>query len=137
MIQLLRFSVVGAVGFCVDALVLYALLSFVVSDPYLARIPSFLCAATATWLLNRNWTFSTASRGRRLNQWGTYTLAMLSGAAVNYTCYALVVLILPTVVLAPLFGLMAGSLAGLTLNYTLARNLIFSDGAKEAREDRR
>lgn len=130
MIQLLRFSVVGAVGFCVDALVLYALLHFVLSDPYLARIPSFLCAATATWLLNRNWTFSTASRGRGLNQWGIYTLAMLSGAAVNYACYALVVLVLPPVVLSPLLGLVVGSLAGLTLNYTLARNLVFSSGAR-------
>jgi len=129
-IQLLRFSVVGAVGFCVDALVLYALLTFVLSDPYLARIPSFLCAATATWLLNRNWTFSTASRGRRLNQWGMYTLAMISGAAVNYTCYALVVLVLPPVMLSPLLGLAVGSLAGLTLNYTLASNLVFSSGER-------
>jgi putative flippase GtrA len=129
-IQLLRFSVVGAVGFCVDALVLYALLSFVISDPYLARIPSFLCAATTTWLLNRNWTFSTSAHGRRLNQWGVYTLAMLSGAATNYACYVLVVLALPAVALSPLLGLVVGSLAGLSLNYTLARNLIFSYGSR-------
>lgn len=136
MIQLLRFSVVGAAGFCVDALVLYALLTFALPDPLLARIPSFLCAATATWLLNRNWTFSTASRGRRLNQWGLYTLAMLSGAAVNYACYALVVLALPAAVLAPLLGLAVGSLAGLALNYTLARKLIFSSGARGEQEGR-
>lgn len=130
MIQLIRFSIVGAAGFCVDAVVLYALLTFVQADPFIARIPSFLCAATATWLLNRNWTFSGAGRGRRLNQWGTYTLAMLSGAVVNYTCYALVLLALPESVLGPLLGLAVGSLAGLALNFTLARNLIFPSGAR-------
>jgi putative flippase GtrA len=52
---------------------------------------------------------------------------MVCGALVNYGCYILLLLILPPSILAPLVGLAGGSLAGLAVNFTLARRLVFVD----------
>lgn len=128
MIQLLRFSVVGALGFFVDALVLYSVLTIFPVGPLLARIPSFLCAATFTWIMNRIWTFSSSRRPGAVGQWFTYTLAVLVGAVVNYACYASVVMMYSASSVSPLLGLAVGSLAGLAVNFTLARTVVFRPG---------
>lgn len=125
MIQLLRFSVVGAVGFCVDATILYGLLLQLDVEPIIARVPSFLCAATTTWILNRKWTFFGRKEDRPLRQWSRYTLGMFLGGALNYLCYALIVLSISAPMIGPFVGLVVGSLAGLALNYTFARYLVF------------
>ncbi|MEE4303905.1 MAG: GtrA family protein [Wenzhouxiangella sp.] len=121
----IRFAIVGTAGFVVDAAVLYALIEGFHTGPLAARVPSFLCAATFTWALNRRWTFASRRTRRQLRQWGAYTLAMVCGALVNYGSYALVVMILPAARLTPLAALAAGSLAGLLVNYTLASRVVF------------
>jgi putative flippase GtrA len=123
--RFLRFAIVGTAGFVVDAAVLYAFIEGFNLGPLAARVPSFLCAATFTWALNRRWTFASGRTRRQLRQLGAYTLAMVCGALVNYGCYALVVLILPEAWLTPLVALAAGSLAGLLVNYTLASRVVF------------
>ncbi len=57
------FAVVGAVGFLVDAGVLTALVNGLGANPYAARAVSFPAAVTATWWLNRRWTFAPAGIG--------------------------------------------------------------------------
>ncbi|MDZ7790205.1 MAG: GtrA family protein [Xanthomonadales bacterium] len=123
--RFIRFAIVGTAGFVVDAAVLYALLTLVDAGPLTARIPSFLCAATFTWALNRRWTFAAPREERQLRQWGAYTLAMVCGAAVNYGCYALMVIALPDLPATPLAALAAGSLAGLAVNFALAERVVF------------
>lgn len=46
--QFLRFALVGAVGFFVDAGVLQIAVRQIGSDPYVGRVLSFLAAASAT-----------------------------------------------------------------------------------------
>lgn len=123
--RFIRFSIVGTAGFIVDALVLYALLATTALGPMAARVPSFLCAATTTWALNRRWTFADRRDEQQLRQWTAYTLAMICGVLVNYGCYALLVFVLPDVLVAPLIALAGGSVAGLVVNYTLAHRLVF------------
>ena len=55
--QVARFLIVGTVGFAIDGGLLYLLVRTDV-DPYLARGLSFPPAVTATWYLNRVWTFA-------------------------------------------------------------------------------
>ncbi|WPB56349.1 GtrA family protein [Xylophilus sp. GOD-11R] len=122
--QILRFALVGAAGFLVDAAVLYA-----VADRagwYAGRLLSFWAAASLTWLLNRRFTFASA-RGPAAAEYGRYLLAMLGGAAVNYAVYV-AMLQSP---LAPIFAVAAGSIAGMAVNYTSARKLVFRDRIKK------
>jgi putative flippase GtrA len=121
----LRFAVVGVVGCGVDIAVLYACL-WLGTGFYLGRAVSFLMAATATWLLNRAWTF----RERRSNQplwreWLHYLSLMLIGGAFNYAIYVLCIAQYDLMKQYPFLAVMVGSVAGMVANYLSARFLIF------------
>lgn len=122
--EFLRFGVVGTAGFVVDTAVLYGALS-AGAGLYAGRVVSYLAAATATWALNRAWTFRSAGRGAAGRQWALFLLVNLVGFAVNYTTYALLVANLPLVAAHPVLGVAAGSLAGMTGNFVLSRRFVF------------
>lgn len=123
--RLLRFGIVGTLGFVVDSLVLVILLATTEFDPYIARLPAFFCAASFTWLVNRSWTFSDARREAPVGQWGRYVTAMTIGAVVNYGTYVVVITAFTMAMTWPVLGVAAGSLAGMVVNYMLARRFIF------------
>ena len=60
--KFLRFVVVGATGFLVDAGVLWLFLTFTPVGPLAARIVAIAVAMTTTWLLNRHFTFGASKR---------------------------------------------------------------------------
>lgn len=123
--RVVRFAIVGALGFAVDAAVLQLLITVVALDPYLARLPSFLSAATATWAVNRHWTFSDRHDADHVGEWGRYVLTMLGGGAINYATYAALLATVPAVMRWPVLGVAAGSLAGMSVNYLAAGRWIF------------
>jgi putative flippase GtrA len=121
--EFLSFAVVGAIGFVVDVAVLY--LAAPLLGWYGARVLSFLAAATATWVLNRRYTFSERNAGNSvLREYLGYMVTMLGGAVVNYGAYVLVLhgFSGPW---APAAGVALGSCAGLVVNFLSARYLVF------------
>ena len=125
--QFVLFCVAGAIGFVVDAAVVQALVRGLGGDPYLSRIVSFLCAMTATWLFNRNYTFAHAAGESLLHEWLRYGFAMLGGFVVNYGIYSLLVWQWPLVREWPVIGVAAGSIGGLAVNYASSRFWVFRD----------
>jgi putative flippase GtrA len=119
--QFLSFAVVGAIGFVVDVAVLYLMAPLL--GWYGARVLSFLAAATATWALNRRYTFR-RSEASVLREYLGYLVTMLGGAVVNYGAYVLV-LHWATGPWAPAAGVALGSCAGLVVNFLSARYLVF------------
>jgi putative flippase GtrA len=119
--QFLSFAVVGAIGFVVDVAVLYLMAPLL--GWYGARVLSFLAAATATWALNRRYTFR-RSQASVLREYLGYLVTMLGGAVVNYGAYVLV-LHWATGPWAPAAGVALGSCAGLVVNFLSARYLVF------------
>lgn len=118
------FVVVGAIGFLVDAGVLALLLAPL--GPYLARAVSFVLAVATTWALNRRFTFAAWSSGRPAGaEFAGYFGVMLTGGAVNYGIYAAIVAGLGGGGIVPFAGLAIGSLAGMAVNLTLSRLLIY------------
>ncbi len=121
--EFLSFAVVGVAGFVVDVAVLY--LAAPLMGWYGARALSFLAAATATWALNRRYTFSArSSNDSVLREYLGYLVTMLGGAVVNYGAYVLV-LHWVTGAWAPAVGVALGSCAGLVVNFLSARYLVF------------
>ncbi len=121
--EFLSFGVVGAIGFVADVGVLY------LASPHLGwyggRVLSWTAAATATWLLNRHFTFRARRSGASIaREYLHYMLTMLGGALVNYAAY---VLTLHWVggSWGPALGVAAGSCAGLVVNFASARYLVF------------
>jgi putative flippase GtrA len=123
--RLLRFGVVGVIGFLVDAGVLMLLTGPLVLNAYLARVPSFLMGATSTWLCNRYWTFADRRGRNRLREWSRYMAAMLVGGLVNYGTFALAVATVDAVRAMPVIGVALGSVAGMFVNYASSSRLIF------------
>ncbi len=125
--EFIRFGMVGTLGFLVDAGVLLAMLRLGLG-PWVGRIISYICAATATYTLNRLWTFRAAEQNASWRQWGLFLLLNLSGFAFNYGAYALLLLTVPLVLAQPVLGVAAGALAGMFANFFVSRRFVFRAG---------
>jgi putative flippase GtrA len=123
--QFAWFCVSGVLAFIVDAGVLQLLITFAGLDPYSARIGSFLCAVTTTWLFNRHITFRHGSGLPLHREWLLYVSTQLGGFAFNYAVYAALVFFLPLAREWPVLAVAAGSVAGLVVNYAAAKGLVF------------
>ncbi|MGH8220974.1 MAG: GtrA family protein [Steroidobacteraceae bacterium] len=121
--QFLAFSVVGGLGFLVDSSVLYLGLALGLGLRS-GRVLSYLAAVTFTWALNRRYTFG-ASRYRPVEEWARFAATQLAGAAVNLGTYFALIAHSALVVRFPVLGVAAGSLAGLAVNFAVARLFVF------------
>ena len=122
--QLVRFCAVGAAAFVVDAGVVEALIKLASWNPYLARVVSYLCAASFAWWLNRRYTFG-AGQGPVHREWAKYLAVNISGGLVNYVAYALLVAASDFVHAWPWIGVAAGSVAGLLVNFAANKWYVF------------
>lgn len=122
--RLIAFATVGAIGFFVDTAVLYLLRGAL--NLYGARAVSFLCAATATWLLNRRFTFRDRSSGHPpAKELLIYIGLMLLGGGFNYATYAWLITTSSLVAAHPIMGVGAGSIAGMFVNLLTSRFALY------------
>ena len=97
------------------------------AGPYGGRVLSYIAAATATWALNRAWTFRHRAKGASATrQWLLFLAVNLVGFAINYGTYAALIANLPLAQAHPALGVAAGSIAGLAGNFLLSRRLVFA-----------
>jgi putative flippase GtrA len=120
--QFMRFFVVGIVGFMVNAGVVEAWARF--STPLVAQAIAFPAAVTVTWWLNRRYTFG-ASRYTAHHEWMRYVLANALGWATNNGTYFYLVLHFAIAYRHPMIAVAAGSMAGMLLNFTGSKLLVF------------
>jgi len=125
---LLAFSIVGAVGFVVDSSVLYAAIALGLGLAG-GRVVSYLAAVTVTWALNRRYTFADRSQQALLKQWARFAFTQLAGAAVNLGSYYLLLHTDRALVARwPVLAVALGSLAGLSINFMVAKVYVFGSG---------
>jgi putative flippase GtrA len=96
--QIPYFVAIGAFGFVVDAGVTYLLARKFGFDPLFARPPAFALATVLNFVLNRALTFAN-SKSSLLPAFVRYVMVCAAGLVVNYSVYAL------CIVMAPLAGL--------------------------------
>jgi putative flippase GtrA len=127
--QFIKFGMVGIIGFFVDSYALYGFMDFLGLDLYVGRLASYLVAATATWALNRIFTFQ-SSKGNYSNkrkQWGKFLLVNSIGGFVNYGVYAFLVSIYAVFTSFPVLAIAVGSISGLFFNFFLSRKIVFQN----------
>jgi putative flippase GtrA len=124
--QFVRFGLAGTVGFLVDTAALYVALHGLGLGHYSGRVFSYLAAATSTWALNRRFTFRAQSSTNWLAEWAKFLAANAIGGLLNYGVYAGLVYASDTVRAWPVLGVAAGSIAGLLINFTLSRRVVFT-----------
>jgi putative flippase GtrA len=127
--QFLSFSVVGTIGFVVDTATLYFAMGQLGLGLYSGRVISYLVAATSTWALNRRFTFRQQRSTNRLGEWGRFLGANAFGGLVNYGVYAALVTLNDTASAHPVIGVAAGSVAGLLVNFSASRYVVFTGRA--------
>ncbi len=124
--EIALFAVGGVLGLLVDAGIVQALVGWAAWNPYLARVLSFLVAATVTWWWNRRYTFAARSSNRAAHAEWLHWLGLMSlGAVVNYGVYALLLVGFPLLQRWPAPAAAAGSAVAALINFSTARGMLF------------
>lgn len=121
--QFLRFGVVGGCGWVVDTATVYATKGAI--GVQAAGVPAYLIAATATWALNRAWTFRGQGSGPMHRQWALFLATNLVGFTANRGAYELLVTFSALCANNPIIATAAGAFAGMVPNFLLSRRLVF------------
>lgn len=121
--QFLRFACVGTAGFLVDTATVYGLRGAV--GLYWAGAVAYLTSASANWALNRAWTFRGLGSGPASRQWALFLAANLLGFVLNRGTYAALIATRPVVAAHPVIAVAAGAVAGMFVNFFLARTVVF------------
>lgn len=124
---ILRFGVVGCIGFVVDWTVLQLSVSLAGVQPILAQVPAFGVAVLVTWLLNRVWTFKAVGLDSRLRQAALYFGVQCAGAATNFVIYGAVLLVEPALNRWLVVPLAIGAVAGMFVTFLGSKHLAFRD----------
>lgn len=120
-----RFLVVGAIGFLVDACVLAVLFHGLHVGLLAARLLSFGCAVTVTWLLNRHYTFAERRSASRAREWTRYTAVNGLGALINLGVFLALAELHALFASWPLLALAVASAVALFFNFAASRALVF------------
>ena len=122
MSRVLRFAVVGGIGFIADAAMLALLLAATPLGPFLARLASVGFALCVTWLCNRTVTFGASARGMVV-EGARYGSVGVTTSIVNYLVYCGLLLAIPDIPV--LVALALASLAAMALSYLGYSRLVF------------
>jgi len=124
--EITLFAIGGVGGLVVDAGIVQLLVQMANWDPYLARVLSFLLAATFTWWWNRRYTFAARDSGRAAHaEWLHWMGLMSLGAVVNYGIYALLLMNFASLHRWPAVAAAAGSVVAALVNFSTARGMLF------------
>jgi putative flippase GtrA len=121
--QFMRFGVVGLIGLVIDTATVYGLRYLI--GLYGAGLVAYLTAASGNWVLNRLWTFRGQGSGPAHRQWGLFMITNLAGFVLNRGTYVILVTWVAAAAAQPVIATAAGSVAGMFVNFSLSRRLVF------------
>ena len=125
--RLLRFGMVGGIGFVVDASMLAVFHYGFGVNPFAARIFSIVLAAFTTWRLNRSVTFGPSDHGQAKEGLRYYCVAVFA-AAINYGAYSAILLAIQG--FPPVLATIAATACAMTFSYIGYSQFVFRRGAK-------
>jgi len=124
--QFLKFSLVGGIGFVVDAGTLWLMTRFVGLDPWTAGIIStFVFGMTTTWLLNRSFTFRDQRGGQIWAEYLRFASANIVGNLISVGVFSLLVATFSLFYHYPVLGKVMGVGVGLIFNFTGSKYFVF------------
>lgn len=123
--RILRFALVGGIGFLVDTGTLTLLHDAGGADPFSSRLLSISVAALTTWRLNRSLTFGASPAGQAAEGL-RYGVVALLAAALNYLLYAGILLLAPA--FHPIGAVIAATLVAMGFSYVGYSRYAFQGG---------
>lgn len=124
--QFLKFSIVGGVGFTVDAGTFFIITHYLGGGPISSRfVSSFVFGMTATFLLNNFFTFRGHGSGSIFSRYIKFATANVIGNLLNVGTHAVLVENVELFHRTPLLGVVAGTFVGLVFNFTGSKYFVF------------
>lgn len=114
-----KFTIVGFVGFIIDATILTLLSVNIGMNIFFSRTVSFITATLVTWILNRIYTFRKHTKKSDINtrEYRRYLLIQTGGAIVNLIVFTIIILLVPKLIGTPIIPLAIGAIFGLAFNF--------------------
>ncbi|MCA8949688.1 MAG: GtrA family protein [Planctomycetes bacterium] len=127
LVEFVQFGLVGGSGFVVDVALFLGLQAAFGLQHEVARALSFWGSASWNWAWNRAVTFADRRRTRKRFQWPAFVLSSLLGFVVNWGTYYLLTNHVEFFRSegSRILALFAGVVAGMGLNFVLARSFVF------------
>ncbi|HEX4506586.1 MAG TPA: GtrA family protein [Alphaproteobacteria bacterium] len=124
--QFLKFSMVGGVGFVVDAGIYFILTHYLGGGLVTSRfVSSLVFGMTATFLLNNFVTFRGHGSGSLLSRYIKFATANIIGNLLNIGTHALLVENLALFHRIPVLGVVVGTFVGLVFNFIGSKYFVF------------
>ena len=124
--QFLKFSLVGGVGFVVDAGTFFILTHYLGGGLVSSRfVSSLVFGMTTTFLLNSLLTFRGYGSGSIFSRYLRFAAANIIGNLLNVGTHAVLVENLSLFHRIPLLGVVAGTFVGLVFNFTGSKYFVF------------
>jgi putative flippase GtrA len=124
--QFVKFSMVGGVGFVVDAGTYYVMTHYLGGGLVSSRfISSLVFGMTTTFALNSLLTFRGHGSGSIVSRYIKFATANIIGNLLNVGTHAVLVENLALFHLIPLLGVVAGTFVGLIFNFTGSKYFVF------------
>ena len=120
-----RFGAIGGIGFIIDGGILTALHSVWGIGLIPARLVSFSVAVTATWALNRRYTFTTRQDPQAFSEWRRYAAVNGVGALLNLGIFFALIARFPQLAALPLLPLALAASVALLFNFVASRQFAF------------
>ena len=120
--KVIRFLMVGGLGFTVDASVFFCVSQLLGGSWALARVCAFLVAVCVTWQGNRRWTFK--SGGAPLREVRRYAVVQITGCLINYGSFMAVLAAVPHPK-AWILAYLVGSASAAIFNFQVSSRLVF------------
>jgi putative flippase GtrA len=135
---LLKFGVVGAVGFVIDFTVFNLLLvsgignAHLFSGPIGAKVVAVAAATVVTWFGNRYWTFRANRRSNYLAELFEFSVVAVAGLFINVLClwFSHYVLGFTSLLADNISGTLIGTLLATVFRYVLYRYWVFGHHRK-------
>jgi len=124
LVRVLRFGVIGLIGFFVDAAVLMFMTRIVHTDALTGRAVSAPVAIVLTFLGHRHWSFVDLNRPSLTSSFASYVSTQGAGFLCNFAVYCVALLLM-----SPIFALAAGSAVAMFVNYIGARFWAFNSSS--------
>jgi len=124
--QFLKFSMVGGVGFVVDAGTYYMLTHYLGGGLVSSRfVSSLVFGMTTTFVLNNFLTFRGQGSGSIFSRYVKFATANIIGNLLNIGTHAVLVENLALFHRIPLLGVVAGTFVGLIFNFVGSKYFVF------------
>lgn len=120
--RLVRFGIVGGIGFAVDASMLAVVHHGLGTNPFAARVVSIILAAFTTWRLNRTVTFEPSGHGQVREGFRYYVVVVFS-AGINYAIYSAI--LLSNDGFPPILAAVAATACAMTISYIGYSQFVF------------